>query len=308
MNKKGFTLVELLGVLVILAIIFAIVSPLVTDILSESKDAIYQKQIDTILNATYDFSLKNLNCLPEYDKKTYITLAELKYEGMIDSNITDPITNEKFADNLVISIYNVGAGYKYSDSYAKLEGDYLYKVEIEKLNDSNILDLLPTITLDGLTQNSDGNYIMTLDLNDEFTDISYSSTSYDGTDLTERIKKYILLNDTTVDNIDTSNSGIYKIYYTVVDDYGYANTAILNIIIADTISPTIKFSNENTINKDITSLDLLKDVSCEDNSGYCYIETSGEINFGVIGKYIITYTVKDPSGNTTTQKRVITIE
>ena len=52
----------------------------------------------------------------------------------------------------------------------------------------------------------------------------------------------------------------------------------------------------------------MNNVTCSDNSGYCDIEFSGEIDFGVIGKYIITYTAKDPSGNTTTKKRVITIE
>ena len=306
MKEKGFTLVELLAVLVILAIIFTISAPLMTEILDQSENTIYKTQISTILDATYDFSLKHINYLPESDKTNYITLGELKYEGMVDYDLTNPETTEKFEDELVISIKKVGTGYKNDDIHARLKGDYLYKVEVDKLLSSNALK--PVITLNGLTKNSDGNYILILDLNQEFTNISYSALSVNGVDLTQRVKKYILLNDIPTDNITTEKSGIYKVYHTVVDDNGYANTTILSLIIADTTLPEIYFPESNKISKDTTIFDLMNNVTCSDNSGYCDIEFSGEIDFGVVGKYIITYTAKDPSGNTATKKRVITIE
>lgn len=306
MKQKGFTLVELLAVLIILAIIFVISVPLMTEILDQSKNTLYKKQIDTILDATYDYSLKNIANLPDINKINYITLGELKYEGMVDYDLTNPETTEKFEDELVISITKVGTGYKNEDIHAKLKGDYLYKVEVDKLSIAKALK--PIITLNGLIENSDDNYILTLDLNQEFTDISYSAFSVNGVDLTQRVKKYILLNDIPTDNINTEKSGIYKIYHTVVDDNGYANTSILSLIIADITVPEIKFPEGNKISKDTTNFDLMNNVTCSDNSGYCDIEFSGEIDFGVTGKYIITYTAKDPSGNTATKKRVITIE
>lgn len=306
MKKKGFTLVELLAVLIILAILFVISVPLMTEILDKSKNTLHKKQIDTILDGTYDYTLKHINYLPEKGDISYITLGELKYEGMIDYDLTDPETNEKFKDELVISINKVGTGYKNKDIYSKLKGDYLYTVEVDKLNEAKAKK--PIITLDNLTKNSDGNYILTLDLNQEFTNINYSAISVNGVDLTENIKKYILLNDIPTDNISTNDSGIYKVYYTVVDNDGYANTAVLSVIIADSTIPEIILPKANKISKDATSFDLLKDVSCEDNSGYCDIEFSGQIDYGVVGKYIIIYTAKDPSGNTSTKKRVITIE
>lgn len=306
MRKNGFTLVELLAVLIILAIIFVISVPLMTEILDQSKNTLYKKQIDTILDGTYDYSLKYINYLPENNNVSYVTLGELKYEGIVDYDLTNPETNERFKDELVISINKVGTGYKNKDIHAKLKGDYLYTVEVDKLDEAKALK--PVITLDGLTKNSDGNYILTLDLNQEFTNIDYSAISVSGVDLTQNVKKYILLNDIPTDNITTTSSGIYKVHYTVVDNNGYANTAILSVIIADTTTPSITLPKENKISKDETNFDLLKNVSCEDNSGYCDIEFSGEIDFGVTGKYIITYTAKDPSGNTATKKRVITIE
>ncbi|MBQ2946748.1 MAG: DUF5011 domain-containing protein [Bacilli bacterium] len=306
MKNKGFTLVELLAVLIILAIIFVISVPLMTEILDQSKNTLYKKQINTILDATYDYSLKYIEYLPEDNNISYITLGELKYEGIVDYDLTDPETNERFKNELVISINKVGTGYKNSDIHAKLKGDYLYIVEVDKLKEAK--NLKPIITLDGLTKNTDGNYILTLDLNQEINNIAYSAISANGVDLTKKVKKYILLNDIPTDNITTTNSGIYKVHYTVVDNNGYANTATLSIIIADTTIPTITLPNTNKIGKDVTNFDLLKNVTCEDNSGYCDIEFSGEIDYGVVGKYIITYTAKDPSGNTSIKKRVITIE
>ena len=306
MIKNGFTLVELLAVLVILAIIFVISVPLMTEILDQSKNTLYKKQIDTILDGTYDYSLKYINYLPDNNDVNFVTLAELKYEGLVDYDLTNPETNERFANDLVISISKVGTGYKNKDIHSKLKGDYLYTVEVDKLNEAKTLK--PIITLDGLTKNSDGNYIITLDLNQELSNFTYSAISSTGVDLTDKVKKYILMNDIPTDSISTNNSGIYKVHYTVVDNNGYANTAILSVIIADTTIPEITLPKENKISKDTTTFDLLKGVSCDDNSGYCDIEFSGEIDFGVTGKYIITYTAKDPSGNTSTKKRVITIE
>ena len=169
--------------------------------------------------------------------------------------------------------------------------------------------MLPIISFEGLEQqNSDGNYRITLDLKDEFIEYNYTAVSNTGTDLTNRVVKYILKDNKMIESIDTSNLGVYKIYYSVVDSNGYANTSILNVIIGDSIPPEISTLENVTIGKDVKSFDLVDGVTCEDNSGYCDISTSGTIKFGVIDKYIIEYTAQDPSGNVTTKKRVITIE
>ena len=51
----------------------------------------------------------------------------------------------------------------------------------------------------------------------------------------------------------------------------------------------------------------MEGVVCEDNSDECEIDIEGSIDYGKTGKYIIKYIAKDPSGNTTSKKRVITI-
>lgn len=303
MKKNGFTLIELLGVLVIIGIIAVLVFPAVESILKEGKETTYQVQVNTILNAAYDYSLKNIKFLPQPDDKNYITLGELKAEGLVDVNITNPDTKEKFLDNLVISIHNVGAGYTVSNSNSKVKGDYLYTLEFNQTEGD-----LPKIQLSGITSNSDGNYIVSLNLNDDFEEPRYYASSSAGDNLTSKVKKYILNGDVKVDEILTNESTIYKIYYVVADDQGNATVTILNVIVADAIAPTITFPSKSTISTQVSSFDLMSGVVCEDNSGYCDLTYTGQINFGVTGKYIIEYTAKDPSGNTFTKERVITIE
>lgn len=52
MNRKGFTLVELLGAIVILAIIVAIITPSVMRILKNSDEANYNMMIDNIITGS----------------------------------------------------------------------------------------------------------------------------------------------------------------------------------------------------------------------------------------------------------------
>lgn len=308
MKNKGFTLVELLAVLVLLSVIFILTIPSVTKVINSSKDTAYQKQINTILTAAYDWSLKNINILPEKDKKVFVTLSELKINGLIDANIINTDTREPFPDDLVISITNVGSNYKNKDEYSKKEGNYLYTAEIKLMETSTYKNKKPSIVLNNLTANSDGNYVTSIDINSTYTDTTYTATSSDGKDLTDKVMINIIYNEKAVENVDTSRAGIYHINYTVIDDNGYSNMVVRNIIVTDSQKPEVTLPSENTISKSATEFDLMNGVTCVDNSGDCKITTSGEIDFGVLGKYIIEYTAKDPSGNTTTVKRVITIE
>ena len=246
--------------------------------------------------------------MPEKGEATYINLSQLKASGLVEADIKNPETKELYPNNLVISIENVGAGYRNSDSNSKLNGDYLYTVN---LNQANALseDILPKIELDiDLPKNSDGDFVNEVDINTDFQIISYTAESSTGDDLTSNVFVSISYKDKYVTQVDTSKLGIYKIYYTVVDNLGYSVTVTVNVIITDNIPPVLTLPENNTISKTTTEFDLLEGVTCTDNSGVCNITTSGTIDFGVSGKYPITYIAKDSSGNTITLERIITIE
>ena len=114
MKKNGFTLVELLGVITILAMLGIIVVPIVTGLISDSKQSLYDTQIRLIESGASDYISDNVFSidLPVGTSKG-ITLGTLKSLGYVDSNIIDPISKKKFDDNMVIIITNTSKGFEY---------------------------------------------------------------------------------------------------------------------------------------------------------------------------------------------------
>ena len=304
MKNKGFTLIELLGVIILIMILSLLIIPAVTKIVSTGENTVYQTQIDTILTSAYDYTLKNTLYLPDENKTAYISLAQLKIEGFIDANIKDPSNNENFPDNLVISVTNVGNNFSSNSNLSKTRGGYLYTVELDKLNYKGTR---PNISINGLEKNSDGNYIRILTLNSSFVLPEVSATE-SGVNITNNVVKYITKDNEVVDQIDTLKSGIYRIYYVVINNEGYSTLTKLTIIISDTTRPEIIVPDNEKISITTNKYNLMSGVSCTDNSGYCNITYTGAITFKTRGKYTITYTATDPSGNTSTAKRIITVE
>ena len=99
-NNNGFTLVELLGVIVILAILVAIVAPSVVLIINNSKNANYNIMIENIVTASKSYyeeckygNLKNSDGTKKTCGDTInITLGELVNLGFLTG------TNEEVCD------------------------------------------------------------------------------------------------------------------------------------------------------------------------------------------------------------------
>lgn len=300
MNKKGFTLVELLAVIIILAVILTIILPSVSKTLKKSKNTIYDIQVNDILKSTYDYSLKNIKLLPE-SGKTYITLNELKRSGFIENDLKNPKTNEAFSNDLVISIENVGIRYKDKEKNSLLNGNYLYKIEENREDTTQ----KPIISFDGYEKIPT---LISIDLGNEYNELKYRAKTSDDKDITNKVIKNITYNENNVDKINTSLVGIYYIDYCVVDDNGYSICEKVNVVVKDEELPILTIPENVTISIEKTSYDLEVGASCSDNSNSCKIEIEEDIKYGIVGKYIVSYKAIDPSGNTTIKKRVITIE
>ena len=104
MNKKGFTLVELLAVIIILSLLALLASTSITKIVKDSKSDLYDTQINLIKSAAEAWGADNLYDLPESGTCKYLKLNDLKRYGLIDSEIKNPKTNELFSDELIIKI------------------------------------------------------------------------------------------------------------------------------------------------------------------------------------------------------------
>ena len=300
MNKKGFTLVELLAVIIILAVILTIILPSVSRTLKKSKNTIYDIQINDILNSTYDYSLKNLKLLPE-SGKTYITLNELKKYGYIENDIKDPKTNKNFENDLVISIENVGSKYKNTKDNSLLNVNYLYKIE-EKKEDTT---KNPVISF---TDYETTPILININLGSTYNELEYSAKTSEDKDITNKVVKNITFNENNIDKINTYEVGIYYIDYCVVDDNGYSICEKVNVVVKDEEKPELIIPENVTISTGEKSYDLEDGLECTDNSNNCKIEIEENIEYGVAGKYVVTYKAIDPSGNTSIKKRVITIE
>lgn len=105
--KKGFTLIELLATIIILALIALVTYPIIDNIVSDSREDLYVKQIDELERHANTWVTKNINSLrmePRYVRK--ITYVDLKNESLIaDANVKDPRTGDPLP-GCVLAIWN----------------------------------------------------------------------------------------------------------------------------------------------------------------------------------------------------------
>ena len=115
-NKKGFTLVEILGVMVLLGLIALIIIPLVDKHIVEAREKAYQTQINNIILGAKSWAVDNPLSLPiEEGEKNIeeITLGDLMDEGYVEYDIVNPKTKKKFLRESTIKIQKVENGYQY---------------------------------------------------------------------------------------------------------------------------------------------------------------------------------------------------
>ncbi len=114
MNNKGFTMVEVLGVVTILVIIslftFPIISSLTNDTTSKNKqflDSLYQAT-ETYLEMNYE-RFKN-------NEISYISASKLIEEGLLSNNLINPNTNKRVIDEdgVVEATRDVDNSFKYN--------------------------------------------------------------------------------------------------------------------------------------------------------------------------------------------------
>ncbi len=137
MKKNGFTLAELLGVMVILALISIITVPAVTESLNTYKTKLCNSQIDEIISAAKTWGNENMLLLPDEEGDTYeITLRTLAEYGYIDKKVNNPVTNNNFdLDDTIVTITKKGKRYKYSMNSDTV--DTCYSNGVKKTNESS---------------------------------------------------------------------------------------------------------------------------------------------------------------------------
>lgn len=130
MNKKGFTLVELLAVLIILSLLAVISVTAVSKSLNQYRDRLYNTQKENIKSAARMWATDHKELLPIDDPSSSsivcvypntcpqkysvlaIDLAKLQDEGYIDKNLKN-VKNKESLDNATVKITKIEGSKQY---------------------------------------------------------------------------------------------------------------------------------------------------------------------------------------------------
>ena len=206
MNKKGFTLVELLAVIVILSIILVIAVPSVNRYIKQSKEKAYKVQISELLDAVESYANMNNEILPENDDEVIkITLGQLKIEGIVKNDTKNPYNDKFFDDTLTFIIKKKG-------------NRYTYEIDEDTIKVRETTNNSPSIKLTG-------NTVVYYSINSSYQEEGSSAYDYNGK----------VISDVNVDSssLDMSVKGVYYIKYTATDSYGTTTTVYRNVVVRD---------------------------------------------------------------------------
>ena len=123
MNKKAFTLLELLGVITILGLIAAIVFPAISSMLNSSREDAYDSQIKIVEKAAQAYYIDNPNLLPDLSEQAVVNVQTLISGGYIENDklvnnqIKDPRKKDGYISGCVkVSLKNNQYQYNYNES------------------------------------------------------------------------------------------------------------------------------------------------------------------------------------------------
>ena len=112
MKNKGFTLIELIGTIVILSLILLVIVPPISNSLKKGIDKADKQIEESIIMAAKNYSSDNKNA-------ECVDLSTLQEEGYIDKNLKSPKDNEEITNKkVIITIDKTPSGEaKYSYEY-----------------------------------------------------------------------------------------------------------------------------------------------------------------------------------------------
>ena len=113
--KKGFTLVELIGVVIILALISLLAFPPILNSIRKTKTELSDASKEILYNATSLYVSENLNDFPKYNGNTFcITLNTLVSKEYLPTKVYDSVTGEEISLDSLIEVKVENDGYTYN--------------------------------------------------------------------------------------------------------------------------------------------------------------------------------------------------
>ncbi len=110
---KGFTLIELMGVIVILAMLAVITVVGFDKMILNGKQDLYDNQVSIIELSAKEWLTDNPSFRPTEDEPLLITIQTLIDNGYVKGDIQNPKTGKNFDSQMKIRITKVSNNYKY---------------------------------------------------------------------------------------------------------------------------------------------------------------------------------------------------
>ena len=297
-NKKGFTLVEMLGVLIILVIIFMIAFPTLTRVLKNTEEDLANSEKTIVVDATKDLLNSKKDIYIPNDDNTYcIAFETLMNQGKLTENQVENISEDYNTVKVTYknrkAIYEVlgtGCTEVIKDAHLELVGKA--NVNLELASDGSV----KTYVEEGLNFINNG-VVTYLDftLDNLYPDLSIEVISQKTGNITTYLPETVL---------DT-----YVIKYAYMAEDGKTYYAERTVKIGDNEAPVIVV-NPAEITLPITNnnYDVRSGVTVTDNSGVLpNLTVSTNLRLGKVGEYVVNYTAVDKSGNKSVAKRIVKI-
>ena len=297
-NKKGFTLVEMLGVLIILVIIFMIAFPTLTRVLKNTEEDLANSEKTIVVDATKDLLNSKKDIYIPNDDNTYcIAFETLMNQGKLTENQVENISEDYNTVKVTYknrkAIYEVlgtGCTEVIKDAHLELVGKA--NVNLELASDGSV----KTYVEEGLNFINNG-VVTYLDftLDNLYSGLSIEVISQKTGNITTYLPETVL---------DT-----YVIKYAYMAEDGKTYYAERTVKIGDNEAPVIVV-NPAEITLPITNnnYDVRSGVTVTDNSGVLpNLTVSTNLRLGKVGEYVVNYTAVDKSGNKSVAKRIVKI-
>ena len=282
MKKKGFTLVELLGVITVLGITALLIIPSVEKIIKKNKEKALENNKKTIITATKNWITDNKQKIMDGDEYI-ITVGDLKTSGYLEFNIKNPVTEKCISNETEILIVNKDNKFDYYLNSGVIDGT---KDECEMTVAKASLYLI-------------GKNPMKIKQGDEFIDPGFNAYDEDGKDVARDV--------VVTNNVDTSKVGTYQVVYTLTID-GIVTEKKRTVKVMDIEAPFISHPGTTIILNDVTTFNVMDNVKAVDNSGEVInVKATTNLTLGINGEYEVVYYAKDSSGNEYSDKRSIIV-